>query len=195
MSAAGEEEKEPMMGDKQSKNEDKDNDEDVIDPRDNDKKFYVCGVCSPVCATISIGVLIILEFGFLIYELVVISNNSFFDNSYGLIYLVLLVPLLISIGIFVVFFFEIRNPKKREWIPEALLGVSITNFAICVWVFLYIAAIYENRSVAVEKKLGLGPIKHEQQLSPTEAGNTEVGVGGVVETASLRERELRDKGY
>ena len=107
--------------------------------------------------------------------------------------MVLLVPLLIAIGIFIVFFFEIRNPKKREWIPEALLGVSITNFAICLWIFLYIAAIYENRSVAVEKKLGLGPIKHDQSLSPTEASNTEVG--GIVETAAMRERELSSKGY
>ena len=127
------------------------------DPRDSDKKFYVCGVCSPVCSTIFIAILIICELGFLIYELVVIENNSFFDNSYGLIYFVLLLPLVFSVIIFVIFFINYKSQATRAWIPEACLVAALSSFALLVWIFLYISLMYEYKSVAVEKKLNLGP--------------------------------------
>ena len=150
--------------------EDKDSEED---PRDKDKKYKVLGVCSPVCSVIFIAILIILELGFLIYELVVIENNSFFDNSYGLIYFVLLLPFVFSIIIFVIFFFNYKDASTRAWLPEALLVAAISSFAICVWIFIYISTMYDYHSVAVERKLNLGPrlesVENEATLEATQA--------------------------
>ena len=146
-------ENEPMMNGNKSKMDE----ESDCDPRDSDKKYKVCGVCSPVCSVIFIAILIILELAFLIYELVVIENNTFFDNSFGLIYFVLLLPFLFSIVIFVVFFFNYKDKSTRAWIPEALLVAAITNFVIIIWLFIYISTMYEYKSVAVERKLNLGP--------------------------------------
>ena len=148
------EENEPMMG-QEKKMEDME--ESEVDPRDSDKAYYVCGVCSPVCSSIFIAILLICELGFLIYELVAIENNTFFDNSYGLIYFILLIPILFSIMVFVIFFFNYKSKSTRSWIPDALLVAAIANFAIIVWILIYIAFFYEYRSVAVEKKLNLGP--------------------------------------
>ena len=37
------------------------------------------------------------------------------------------------------------------------MAAAIANFLIILWIFLYIATIYDNHSVAIERKLGLGP--------------------------------------
>merc|ERR1712046_354944 len=89
----GEENDPMMMGEDKNKDADQ---ESEVDPRDSDKGYYVCGVCSPVCSSIFIAILLICELGFLIYELVAIENNTFFDNNYGLIYFIFLIPLLFS---------------------------------------------------------------------------------------------------
>lgn len=102
----GEENDPMMMGEDKNMEADK---ESEVDPRDSDKTYYVCGVCNPICSSIFIAILLILELGFLIYELVAIENNSFFDNNYGLIYFIFLIPLLFSIMVFVVFFFNYKS--------------------------------------------------------------------------------------
>ena len=150
----GEENDPMMMGEDKNKDADK---ESEVDPRDSDKEYYVCGVCSPVCSVIFIAILLICELGFLIYELVAIENNTFFDNNYGLIYFIFLIPLLFSIMVFVVFFFNYKSQSTRGWIPEALLVAALANFALVVWILIYISFFYEYRSVAVERKLNLGP--------------------------------------
>ena len=182
------EENEPMMMEEgmMSKMDDKDSDED---PRDKDKKYKVCGVCSPVCSVIFIFILIVLELGFLIYELVVIENNSFFDNSFGLIYFVLILPFLFTIVVLIVFFFNYKDPATRAWIPEALLVAAISSFAIFVWTFIYISSMYDYKSVAVERKLNLGPrLESIENEATTEASQA-------IEKAQIKERELRDRGY
>jgi hypothetical protein len=142
------------MGEDKNKDADK---ESEVDPRDSDKEYYVCGVCSPVCSAIFIAILLICELGFLIYELVAIENNTFFDNNFGLIYFIFLIPLLFSIMVFVVFFFNYKSQSTRGWIPEGLLVAALANFALVVWILIYISFFYEYRSVAVERKLNLGP--------------------------------------
>jgi len=109
----GEENDPMMMGEKKMMEADE---ESEVDPRDSDKNYKVCGVCSPVCSSIFIAILLICELGFLIYELVAIENNSFFDTNYGLIYFIFLIPLLFSIMVFVVFFFNYKSKSTRSWI-------------------------------------------------------------------------------
>ena len=150
-------ENEPMMMMSKKMEEPDEEEESEVDPRDSQRKYKVCGTCSPICGTIFIAVIIILELGYLIYELVTIENNLFFDSAFGTIFFLLVLPLLFSIIVFVLFFFDYKNKSTRACIPQALMTAALTNFALLVWILIYIAVIYDYHSVAVERKLNLGP--------------------------------------
>ena len=125
--------------------------------QDYDNKYYICGICSPVCSVVFVATLILLELIYLNYELIVIQKNDYFDNKYGLVFFFLMLPFIFSIVIFVIFFFNYKDQGIRERLPEAFLVAAITNFLIALWIIIYISAVYDDGSVAVERKLYLGP--------------------------------------
>ena len=133
---------------KMMKEEDKMMDDKKKEPKylqdDDTVEVACCGEFTYKCSAVFIGIILCVEFLYLLLELWFIFSNDYFDIEYSAFYAFFMLFILVTVIIFLVWFCNMEDKKARKALGPALLVALIGNFIIIAWVIIYICVIYDN---------------------------------------------------
>mmetsp|Transcript_8292 Transcript_8292/g.13867 ORF Transcript_8292/g.13867 Transcript_8292/m.13867 type:complete len:152 (+) Transcript_8292:23-478(+) len=109
-----------------------------------------CGCFSKKCGVIFLTTIVIANFFFEVIQIILISNNFYFDPVYPMVYALLLLPMAYSIGTFIYFYMN-DTPGARERAREGFIFAAIANFLIALWIIIYITQIYPYDKVYIKE--------------------------------------------
>ena len=115
-----------------------------------EKRKFCC------CLSLKQGILVFGVFliGHLVIEflnLVFILMNDNFDLLFGVVYLLLLAPLLVASLIYSFYYCSKESHKARSYLPWAFILGAVSSVLIGVWIILYICVIYKKDKVLTNR--------------------------------------------
>lgn len=114
-----------------------------------------CGSFTYKCSATFIGIILCIEFLILLIELYLIATNDYFELMFSAFYALFLIPILVSVVVFLIWLCDTSDIEFRKWLPGALWVAVVGNFVLIGWIIIYLLAIYDNENeyVIVQKYL------------------------------------------
>ena len=73
--------------------------------------------------------------------------NEYFDKSYGIVYAVLLIPILVAVIFQFIYWCSKDSPGTRGLLPWSFFIAGIAGILIALWVLIYILFMYKRKYV------------------------------------------------
>ena len=102
------------------------------------------------CGIIFFGVILIGDALLETINLVIITQNEYFDSIYPLIFGVLLIFYFTAAAFFIYWFCK-DSQTSRGYLPMALIFAAIGALCLGLWIIIYICCIYPHKQVYVNK--------------------------------------------
>ena len=125
--------------------ENKNADGDYVEKR----KFCFC--CSLKCGLIFVGILLVIDFIFILINCIMATLNPFFDDIYKYIYWAIIFVIFVAVILQIVFWCGVDSPGGRSVLPWSFLIASIANILLFIWIIVYICAIYPRNKIWLPK--------------------------------------------
>ena len=130
---------------------DKKGDDDGIPEGDYVEKRKFCYCLSYKVGIFIFGIFLIIDFIIQILEVIFILTNEYFDNVFGMVYLLILIPLFVAVLMYMFFYCTKDSKSSRSIVPWTFLLAAFTSFFLVIWITVYICVIYNREKVYVNK--------------------------------------------
>ena len=101
--------------------------------------------CFPYkCGIIFMIIILKIVFYYQIIECYFVFDNDYFDISYGIVYVLILLVYLVAAVLTTVYIACDDSPGTRSLLTLAFLLAAIAELLIALWVIIYITAIYDK---------------------------------------------------
>ena len=89
------------------------------------------------------GVFLVIDFLFEVLNLYFIAENPYFQIEYPIIFAIILAPFAVAVGVFYAWLWN-DTTYSRANLPASLIAATISDFALTLWILIYICFIYKN---------------------------------------------------
>ena len=140
----------PMMKMMEDDKKDDDKSKKTKEPRyledDDTTPVACCGSFTYKCSATFIGIILCVEFIILLIELYLIATNDYFELMFSAFYALFLIPILVTVVVFIIWLCDTSDIEFRKWLPGALWVAVVGNFVLIGWIIIYLLAIYDNEN-------------------------------------------------